>query len=70
MRQPAGELEDWKTGEDWGQKESFLAFQQLDKFEGNIPSVPDFPDFRTRTSKANLVEKPTALGYVVACTTS
>jgi hypothetical protein len=28
--------------EDWGQTESFLAFQQLDKFEGNIPSVPDF----------------------------
>jgi hypothetical protein len=28
--------------EDWGQTESFLAFQQLDKFEGNIPSVPGF----------------------------
>ena len=35
-------VEDW---EDWGQTESFLAFQQLDKFEGNIPSVPDFSDF-------------------------
>ena len=35
----------WHLWEDRGQAEGFLAFQQLDKFEGNMLSVRDFPDF-------------------------
>jgi len=53
-----------KTGEDWGQTESFLAFQQLDKLEGNILSVPEFPtpksDDLPLTERSNFYSRVTA----------